>query len=93
MDNSSNSIGLCKKESQVDTQLETLTQAIEIINKSISELENRLDRVLRPSAPSTNEKCAEAPTLVGLAETIASRTNRINSCRFTVDSILQRLEL
>jgi hypothetical protein len=82
-----------QKQTQVSEQEERLEREISGLHESINILTARLDRVLRSSEPSVEDKRAEAPVLVLLADTLRGFVRDTKNARFRIDDLADRLEL
>jgi hypothetical protein len=81
------------RESQVTEQIKYLDKANAELEATIGVLEGRLERVLRPSSPEKDAESEKEPGLVSLASDMRVQVYHINSCRYMLSSILERLEL
>ena len=83
-----------EKVSQVQSQLDGLAKSISILCEVISQVEERLTPVLRPSVPAERDKMKEPKSdLVPLAESISSQTFIVDCQSDRLRSTLSRLEL
>ena len=82
-----------RKEPQVTSEVSRFQSLVERTNKSVTELENRLESVLRaiPSNASTGN--GEKEYKVGLASALASENDNLGYIAAKIESILDRLEL
>ncbi len=82
------------RQTQVQDTMNTLGIAVMELDKIISELEKRLDPVLRPSAPTpSSDMQKEKNTLVQLASCIDNERGHIRDAVARIEYILSRLEL
>jgi hypothetical protein len=83
-----------KKEPQVTTEVSRFQRLSQETQKMVSELENRLQPVLRdipPSAGDGSNKLAEYK--VGLASVLAAENDNLGFIAARIESILSRLEI
>lgn len=85
--------GQDSRQSQVSEQQERLMHEIGILHKSIEVLAAKLESVLRPSNPRVDEKSAEKPALVILAEAFRGLCKDAKNARFVIEDLIERLEL
>ena len=82
-----------EKNPQVSQQLENLQSDIDTLDKAVSILSNRLERVLSPAVPNGEKIQNGATVLCELAENLLNKSSRINVVISNIQSILDRLEV
>ena len=86
--------GCCKKEAQVLSVLGDQERAVEKLVSLAEEVRSRVDAVLTPPVPSTEEKKGELhPTTSPLAEKINNINFRTKYGQIVLQDILNRLEI
>ena len=89
-----NEAGCCKKEAQVILVLGDQERAVEKLVSLAEEVRSRVDAVLTPPVPSTEDKKGEIhPTTSPLAEKILGITDKAIYAQAILRDILDRLEI
>ena len=81
---------------QVSQRLEELARNTEQLHTIISELENRLQGILRPSAPTPTGNAvgeAPAPSAAPLAVGIRELSSRVQVAGLRISDLIQRTEI
>ena len=92
-------VGNTQTQSQVEGQLGDLDMAIEGLRSQISELNERLEKVLSPmdtyndASIIQKDPCTPKGMLVPLAERLSTLTARANDLQKTLIGIIRRCEL
>lgn len=82
------------KGSEVVDQVDLFVSTITDLESILMSLEERLTRVLKAPTPKVLEKDKEIlEDLVPLAQEISAQKKRVKECFYTVESILDRLEV
>lgn len=63
------------------------------LHTSILNLKDRLKPISKPDCPEVNDKELETQTLVPYAQEIDEMASRIKSLSYTIEMIIQRLEI
>jgi len=89
-----NEAGCCKKEAQIISALGDQERAVEKLVSLAEEVRSRVDAVLTPPVPSTEDKKGELyPTTSPLAEKINNINFRTKYGQIVLQDILDRLEI
>ena len=81
------------RETEVNSELGKLANAIDILSDRLGILGNRLDGVLSSPKPTNEKEPTEVPRNTKLASAIQSQTSRIRNLSKAVDECISRLEL
>ena len=85
--------GTAKRESQVRTEMSTLSNDIGVLQEELDRLETRLECVLVQNNPSAEEIDTSSEELVSLAIEIKADRARVLDITSKIRSMLSRLEL